>query len=75
LSGFVADQAIDLWWTDKTRKPHQNPRKKYEKHSKDDRSSKVIILDNSEDSTPVPSSILVTVKMTMTLTGLMNGIT
>ena len=56
LTSFVADQAIDLWWTDKTRRPNQKPRKKYKKHSKDDKSSKVIILDDSEDSTPVPSS-------------------
>ena len=56
LTSFVADQAIDLWWTDKTRRPNQKPRKKYKKHSKDDKNSKVIILDDSEDSAPVPSS-------------------
>ena len=31
LTSFVADQAIDLWWSDKTRRPNQNPRKKYKK--------------------------------------------
>ena len=35
LTSFVADQAIDLWWTDKIRRPNQRPRKKYKKHSKD----------------------------------------
>jgi len=54
LTSFVADQAIDLWWSDKTRRPNQNPRKKYKKHSKGD-SCKVIILDDSEDSS-VPTS-------------------
>ena len=35
LTSFVADQAIDLWWADKIRRPNQRPRKKYKKHSKD----------------------------------------
>ena len=35
LTSFVADQAIDLWWTDKIRRSNQRPRKKYKKHSKD----------------------------------------
>ena len=56
LTIFNADQAINLWWTDKTRRPNQNPRKKSKKHNKGENSSKVIILDDSEDSSREPSS-------------------
>ena len=47
-SSFVADQAIDLWWTNKTRRPNWNPRKKTKSIVK-------IILDDSEDNA-VPTS-------------------
>ena len=33
LKDFCPDTAIDLWWKEKLRRPHQNPRKKYRKRS------------------------------------------
>ena len=33
LKDFCPDAAIDLWWKERVRRPHQNPRKKYRKHS------------------------------------------
>ena len=33
LKNFCPDTEIDLWWKEKVRRPHQNPRKKYRKGS------------------------------------------
>ena len=33
MKEFSPDAAIDLWWKEKLRRPHQNPRRKYKKRS------------------------------------------
>ena len=32
---FSADRAIQLWWSDRTRRPNQKPRKEYRKRDTD----------------------------------------
>lgn len=39
LTGFFADPSIDLWWSDKTRRPSQKKRKKYKSQSYPDKST------------------------------------
>ena len=52
LSRLNADNAIQLWWKDKTRQPNQTKRKKYKKHCCKEKvkKDKVILLDSDSDS-------------------------
>ena len=42
LDNFSADRAINLWWSDRTRRPNQKPRKEYRKRKQ----------TNNDDSDP-----------------------
>ena len=32
VADFIPDEAIQLWWDDKVRRPNQKPRKQYKRH-------------------------------------------
>ena len=46
LSSFNSETAIELWWSDKTRRPNQHKRKAYKKRHQSKTEPKVIILDS-----------------------------
>ena len=46
LSSFNPDRAIELWWSDKTRRPNQHKRKIYKQWHQGQTKDKVIILDS-----------------------------
>ena len=49
LSSFNPERAIELWWSDKTRRPNQQKRKKYKKRQQSKSKDNVIILDSDSD--------------------------
>ena len=50
LKEYCPDTAVDLWWAAKTRRIHQNPRKKYKKRVQAGQSSTESSSDDDEDS-------------------------
>ncbi len=51
LKDFCPDAAINLWWKEKLRRPHQNPRKKYRKRSRTTQSTAESSSSEDEDHT------------------------
>ena len=54
LESFSPDHAVQLWWSDRTRRPNQAPRKQYRKRA----SSEVESENSSNEADLEPESML-----------------